>query len=172
VPIERDLGFEVFCRRMFSSNIATRLGIANKPQGAQARLAVGQNLGRVYDAIWCPLEQRVGNLVLASGYRTPALNRAIKGASPSSAHVLGLAVDVEAPDIGNLELARIAVDVVDDFDQIILEFHSPADPTSGWVHIGLAVTQGRGEVKRSVRVYDAKQKRRRVRYFPGLTEEA
>lgn len=166
----RDVDFEAFCRRMFASRMANRLGLVNKPQTKSEMLAIAQNLGRVFDEVWRPLSARAGDLVINSGFRTVAVNRAMKGVA-SSAHMLGLAVDIESATVGNLELARLAVDHVATFDQIILEFHTPSDPSSGWVHIGLAIHEPRREVMRRVHVYDEVTKRRKARYFAGLVEE-
>jgi hypothetical protein len=166
----RDVDFETFCRRMFASSAAARLGLVNKPSTKSEMLAIAQNLGRLYDEVWRPLTTRVADITINSGFRTPAVNRALKGAA-SSAHLLGLAVDIESAHIGNLELARLAVDVLETFDQIILEFHTPGDASSGWVHVGLAISKPRREVLRRSYVYDEKNKRRKARYFSGLVEE-
>ncbi|PCI31227.1 peptidase M15A [Candidatus Kaiserbacteria bacterium] len=48
-------------------------------------------------------------------------------------HPKGNALDFEIPGISNLSLARW-IDRHLDYDQLILEFHDPADPRSGWVH--------------------------------------
>ncbi|WP_144630274.1 D-Ala-D-Ala carboxypeptidase family metallohydrolase [Bordetella genomosp. 13] len=71
-------------------------------------------------------------MLISSGYRSQALNRAL-GGSITSAHMLGLAADFTCPGFGSpldvcRELARHA-DALD-FDQIIHE--------GTWVHLGLA----------------------------------
>ena len=72
-------------------------------------------------------------VIVSSGYRSPALNRAV-GGSASSQHVKGEAADIEIPGVANGDLARwIARNC--DFDQLILEFYTPGQPTSGWVHV-------------------------------------
>jgi hypothetical protein len=60
------------------------------------------------------------------------LCRAI-GSRSTSQHAKGEAADFEVPGVANIELARWIRDTLD-FDQLILEFHDPDDPTAGWVH--------------------------------------
>ena len=70
-----------------------------------------------------------------SGYRGPVLNSVV-GGSAKSQHMTGEAVDLELPTVDNLALARwIRTNL--DYDQLILEFHKPGEPGSGWVHCSL-----------------------------------
>ena len=47
--------------------------------------------------LWAVYETQNGNrpLIVSSGYRTKAINASIKGAAPSSNHMLGKAVDIQ-----------------------------------------------------------------------------
>lgn len=69
---------------------------------------------------------------VTSGYRSPAVNRAV-GGSPNSAHMTGHAVDFVCPGFGTIpEVVAALVKAkaeLGPFDQIIEEFGS-------WVHIG------------------------------------
>ncbi len=68
-----------------------------------------------------------------SGYRSLALNAAVKGAK-SSQHLKCEAADYEIMGLNNRELAHWVANNLQ-FDQLILEFHNnPKDPNSGWVH--------------------------------------
>lgn len=72
-------------------------------------------------------------VIISSGYRCDALNRAI-GSKPTSDHTLALAADIKAPKAGNP--AKIAKDLASVIDvlaigQLILEFGS-------WVHVSVA----------------------------------
>lgn len=85
----------------------------------------------------------LGNIpiVVSSGYRCPELNRKV-GGSITSAHMQGLAVDFEAPSIGDaLKVARAVRRLDIRFDQLIYEYEA-------WVHLGLAPenVEPRGEV--------------------------
>lgn len=82
----------------------------------------------------------------SSWYRCPDLNAAI-GSKPSSHHVSGRAVDFEVPGVSNASLANWCAENLT-FDQLLLEFHDPADPASGWVHCSIPRDgeEGRGEI--------------------------
>lgn len=79
-----------------------------------------------------------------SGYRGKKLNAAI-GGSKTSQHMTGQAADIEIAGVSNLELAHwVAANA--DFDQLILEFHNPAVPDSGWVHVSWNTAGNRKQV--------------------------
>lgn len=112
---------------MIASQTAARLGIDNRPDAAALR-----NLKRL-----CATLERIRSalgdrpLVVSSGYRCPALNKAIKGSS-TSYHMKGLAVDFIVPSYGTpLQTARAIAALDLEPDQIIHEY-------SRWVHLGLA----------------------------------
>lgn len=68
-----------------------------------------------------------------SGYRSLALNAAVKGAKTSQ-HLKCEAADYEIMGLNNRELAHWVAKNLQ-FDQLILEYHNnPKDPNSGWVH--------------------------------------
>ena len=74
---------------------------------------------------------------VSSGYRSKALNEAIKG-SKNSAHMEGRAVDFTCPKYGNPSsiVAAIRPHIMElGLDQVILE--KPASTNGGWVHLGL-----------------------------------
>lgn len=68
---------------------------------------------------------------ISSGYRSPAVNRAV-GGSQNSAHLRGLAADFQAPTFGDPRAVALHLQADRDvlFDQLIFE--------GSWVHIGLA----------------------------------
>ena len=68
-----------------------------------------------------------------SGYRSLEVNRQI-GSKDTSQHILGEAVDFEIKGLDNYDVACWIRDNLD-FDQLILEYHVPGDPSSGWVHV-------------------------------------
>ena len=121
-----------------ASDTAVRLGIANQPDyhtlGNLHILARG--LERVRVILNVPI-------VISSGYRSPALNAAIRG-SKNSAHMTGLAADFRAPRFGTpADVARELQSEKESvgFDQMILEFghwvhisfHDPSEPVRGQV---------------------------------------
>jgi zinc D-Ala-D-Ala carboxypeptidase len=79
-----------------------------------------------------------------SGYRCLALNTLIKGAA-NSQHMVGKAADIVLPTVTRPQLAEwIRVNL--DFDQLILEYYSPGQPDSGWVHCSYNTGNNRKQV--------------------------
>ena len=76
-------------------------------------------------------------ITVSSCYRAPAVNKAVGGSS-TSAHMQGLAADINARGFTAAELAAAIVHMRDtglmDFDQVILEF--PERGRGAWVHVG------------------------------------
>lgn len=108
----------------FSSEELTRThtGIPNMPSGeALARLSeTAKQLEKVRALLGGPL-------MISSGYRSPAVNKAVRGVS-TSAHCLGYAADFDPPAGMSHYDAAVKIAHSDiPFDQLILEF--------GWIHI-------------------------------------
>lgn len=74
-------------------------------------------------------------VVISSGYRSPAVNRAIGGSSKSQ-HMTGQAADFIIPWIDNYDVANWIKNNLK-YDQLILEFYLGGN--SGWVHVGYSV---------------------------------
>ena len=110
------------------SDTADRLGIDNTPQGEHLEAAKA-----LFENVVQKVRDHFGPTVINSGYRCPELNEAVRG-SKTSQHCHGEAADIEVPGVANGELAQWIVDNLD-FDQVILEFYTPGQPSSGWVHV-------------------------------------
>ena len=110
------------------SQTAVRKGIDNQPT-----LEHIENLTELCTHVLEPTRRNFGKpMVITSGYRSEELCEAI-GSSKNSQHAKGEAADFEMFGIDNKELAKyIKNNLV--FDQLILEFYNPDDPSSGWVH--------------------------------------
>lgn len=107
---------------VFSSTAISR-NINNSPNSlVEANLVIlAQNLELVRGLLGTPI-------LISSGYRSPELNKAVKGAA-SSQHVLGQAVDFTSPKFGTPRqiIEKIKGSNIE-YDQLILEFDK-------WVHI-------------------------------------
>ena len=68
----------------------------------------------------------------SSGYRSPELCVAI-GSSLNSQHARAEAADFEVVGVDNCELADWIKRELP-YDQLILEFYTPGEPNSGWIH--------------------------------------
>ena len=119
------------------SQTATRKGIDNKPT-----LDHIENLTELCTQVLEPTRRNFGKpMVISSGYRSEELCEAI-GSSKNSQHAKGQAADFEMFGIDNKELAKyIKNNLV--FDQLILEFYNPDDPSSGWVHCSYSKEENR-----------------------------
>ena len=90
-------------------------------------------LGNLIHEIINPIINQFGDIKITSGYRSPALCKAI-GSSATSQHAFGMAVDCEVLGVPNKQLADWVVNHLE-YDQVILEFWKPEEINSGWVHI-------------------------------------
>jgi zinc D-Ala-D-Ala carboxypeptidase len=117
---------------LVASQVATRKGIDNAPAAA-----IVANLTRLA-ALLEQVRALVGApITISSGYRSPALNKAVGGAA-NSAHVLGLAADIRTSKLAPRALALLIRQSDIAFDQLIYE--------GTWVHIGLSTGAPRRQV--------------------------
>ena len=111
-----------------SSQTAERKGINNNPNDDQIT-----GLQKLCENILQPVRDHYATPVtVSSGFRSEELCVAI-GSSINSQHAKGQAADFEIFGTPNAELAKWIVENLD-FDQLILEYHKPEEPNSGWIH--------------------------------------
>ena len=91
---------------------------------------IRQNLENLINKVLDPLREAYGKPIrVNSGYRSPALNKALKGAK-NSHHMLGMAADITAGSKAeNKKLFRIVQDLGLPFTQLIDE------KNFSWVHV-------------------------------------
>ena len=142
-------------KELTASLKATQLGIKNEPSKA-AML----NLESLVLNILDPLRAAWGGAIkVTSGYRSAALNKAVKG-SPTSAHRYGLAADIVPAD-GRISVFKAFVvkwlkENAVNFDQYIDELSIDKDgKVTEWVHI--AIKSGSGNQRRQFLKYRNKQ---------------
>lgn len=135
------------------SDTAKRLGIDNTPTGEQLA-----NLTELAAFIFEPLRVHFGvPIYVSSGYRSPALNAATPGASASSQHSLGQALDLDQDGRGTGVTNRMVFEYIRKtlpFDQLIWEYGDDASPD--WVHVSYRAQKRRGEVLRAHRTPSGK----------------
>ena len=132
------------------SETAARRGIANEPT-----LEIIENLRRLCQLVLEPLRVKLARpVVITSGYRSPALNRAI-GGSPTSHHMQGRAADLIVPDITPLAVCQAASQLKLPCVQIIHEF-------GRWTHLSVAISNERTQL------LTAKLSQGKTVYEPGL----
>lgn len=111
------------------SETAARQGIANEPTPE-----VLDNLRRLCESVLEPLRVKLGRpVVITSGYRSPALNRAV-GGSPTSHHLQGRAADLIVPGMTPLVVCQAVHQLRLPCAQIIHEF-------GRWTHLAVAVSE-------------------------------
>lgn len=110
------------------SQTASRMRLDNTP--SEINIA---NLKMLCTNVLQPIRDNFNKpVVISSGYRSPAVNRAVGGSSKSQ-HMTGQAADFTIPSIDNWTLAQWIHRELN-YDQLILEFYTGGN--SGWIHVG------------------------------------
>lgn len=113
---------------LVDSPTAERLGIDNRPDcEAEARLI------HIVQEVAQPARDALGPIIVTSGHRCAALNRAV-GGSKSSAHLHGAALDLVPVRVSAAKLALWLVENLETWDQIINERDKKGRE---WVHVAL-----------------------------------
>lgn len=116
------------------SDTAIELGIENKPNQE-----IKEHLVQLIEELLDPLRNAWGSPIkVNSGFRCSRLNRALKGSSPTSAHLVGFAADL-VPINGDITgFKKFCVKWLKEnniqFDQCILETDGKGKQ---WLHLGL-----------------------------------
>ena len=110
------------------SDTAKAHGIDNTPPAD-----VVDRLAHLVEHVLEPVRGKFGAVQILSGYRCPALNKAVGGV-PDSQHVRGEAADITCPAVDHYTLATW-IERSLQVDQVILEGHRAGAPHSGWVHV-------------------------------------
>ena len=114
---------------MTRSESAKRSGIKNDPTAEHLN-----NMKKLAVNVFQPIRDHFNTPIhISSGYRSLALNKAIKG-SLSSQHLLGQAIDIDMDNTGitNAQVFNWIKDNLS-FDQLIWEFGTDKNPD--WVHV-------------------------------------
>jgi len=109
------------------SDTAIRKGINNNPNAEQI-----EKLKALCENILQPVRDHFGRVKVTSGFRSVELCQAI-GSSANSQHAKAEAADFECIGVDNVELFDWIKNNLEP-DQLILEFYTPGEPNSGWIH--------------------------------------
>lgn len=135
------------------SATASAKGIDNVPK-SKAHLA---SLKLLVEKVLDPVREHYGApVIVTSGYRSPALNRAV-GGSATSQHSKGQAADFTVKGVSNYEVAEWIHKNLN-YDQLIYEFGE-----TGWLHVGYSDRHKNQELS-AVKV------KGRTRYLNGLVK--
>jgi zinc D-Ala-D-Ala carboxypeptidase len=125
------------------SQTAERKGIDNTPSPEHKR-----NLKSLCTHVLQPVRDHFNRVVsVSSGYRSEALCVAI-GSKITSQHAKGQAADFEIYGLSNGELANYIKENLS-YDQLILEYWTPENPNSGWIHCSFNSEGNRKEYLRA-----------------------
>ncbi len=114
-------------QELIKSDTAIRRGIDNNTNDDQI-----EKLKALCENILQPVRDHFGRVKVTSCYRSPELCVAI-GSSVNSQHAKAEAADFECIGVDNAELFDwIKLNL--EPDQLILEFYTPGEPNSGWIH--------------------------------------
>lgn len=143
-----DMKFKYFTlEELIHSNTAVAKGIDNTPNDEQR-----ENLSWLIMNFLDPIREEFGEaIIVTSGFRSKALNSALAGSSSKSAHMEGLAADLQPKD--NTEAKRkklFAICAKYKVDQLLYEHNSKG---SKWIHLGTRKVNPRGYINNN---YDAK----------------
>jgi len=142
-----EISKHVTLKEVTKSNTATRKGIDNTPTPEHL-----ENLKVVAEKIFEPLRKRYGVPIgISSGYRSYALNKAVKGSS-SSHHCRGMALDIDADIFGEITNKQIFDYIREnlEFTQLIWEFGTDDEPN--WVHAAYEPGNLKKEVLKAYKV--------------------
>ena len=114
-------------QELIKSDTAVRLDINNNPNSGQI-----EKLKALCENILQPVRDHFGRVKVTSGFRSVELCEAI-GSSSRSQHARAEAADFEVVGVDNAELFDWIKNNLEP-DQLILEFYTPGEPNSGWIH--------------------------------------
>ena len=118
------------------SDTAIRKGINNNPNAEQI-----EKLKLLCENILQPVRDHFGRVKITSAFRSVELGLAINS-SANSQHAKAEAADFECPGVDNAELADWIHKNLP-YDQLILEFYTPGEPNSVWIHCSWIANQQR-----------------------------
>jgi hypothetical protein len=114
-------------QELIKSDTAIRMDINNNPNSGQI-----EKLKDLCENILQPVRDHFGRVKVTSGFRSVDLCMAI-GSSANSQHAKAEAADFECVGVDNAELADWIKRELP-YDQLILEYYTPGEPNSGWIH--------------------------------------
>jgi hypothetical protein len=146
-----------------TSGTAKRLGINNTPTTEHLN-----NLKLVAENVFEPIRKHFGKPIkVSSGYRSKALNAATPGASTTSQHSTGEALDLDQDGMTTGITNKMVFDYVKDnmnFDQLILEYPDEFGAPS-WVHVSWEST---GKQRKQILI--ATRENGSPKYYPFTLE--
>jgi hypothetical protein len=107
-----------------------------------------------------PVKKMYPNMIITNTWRSEAVNSSLKGASKTSDHLKGSAVDIQFSGFNRKQTYEAAVAIqkaLPDYDQMLLEYSG----NSMWLHISFKC-QGMGGNRREIRTIDVNNRKNNV----------
>lgn len=125
---------------------ASQLGLDNTPTPEHL-----ENLKLVLNNIFEPLRKGLGSnpIFISCGYRGAAVNAKTKGASKTSYHCFGKALDLDADVFGKVTNSEIFYYIKDNLKYAELIWEYGTDKNPDWVHVAFDLGKN---VKETLRV--------------------
>jgi hypothetical protein len=143
------------------SETAKKLGLSNTPNETQLA-----NMKLVAERIFEVVRGYFNvPLFIWSFFRSREVNNKTKGASKTSEHMQGKAIDIDGQIYGGITNKEIFNYIKDnlDFQQLIWEFGNDEEPD--WVHVSYSYPYNKKEVIKSIRVMEnGKSKVKYIKY--------
>ena len=139
VDINQNIGKYFRLEHLIASDTAKRKNINNLP-GADGRIkssTVINNLTLLMENVGDKIYEKYPKMVISSGFRCYALNRAIKG-STTSEHSYGKAIDLQVPGTNTSVVFNWIKNNIPTWNQMIWEFPEAESSPPGrgsWIHI-------------------------------------
>ncbi len=130
--MENNLSEHVTLKEVIKNGTASKLGLDNTPTPEHR-----ENLIKVLNNVFEPLREAFGNnpIFISCGYRGVAVNAATKGASKTSYHCSGKALDLDADVFGKMTNAQIFHYIKDNLEYAELIWEYGTDKNPDWVHV-------------------------------------
>lgn len=133
-------------KEVTKSTTAIRLDVDNNPTEQHL-----DNLKLIAEKVFEPIREHFAKPIgISSGYRSEALNKAVKG-SKTSHHCKGMALDIDADIFGDLTNKEIFIYIKENlkFTQLIWEFGDNNEPD--WVHVAYDPSNLKNQVLRTAK---------------------
>lgn len=130
--MDNNVSEHVTLNEVTKNGTASRLGLDNTPTPEHL-----ENLKLVLNNIFEPVRTAFGNnpIYISCGYRGAAVNKATKGASKTSYHCTGKALDLDADVFGKMTNSQIFHYIKDNLEYAELIWEYGTDKNPDWVHV-------------------------------------
>jgi hypothetical protein len=128
-----------------------RSGIPKGENYGRSAKEIVTNLQILTDNVIDPVKKMYPNMVITNTWRSEAVNSSLKGASKTSDHLKGQAVDIQFSGFNRkqtYEAAKAIQKALPDYDQMLLEYSG----NSMWIHISFKCPKAGGNRRQTMTI--------------------